>query len=137
MDSHTAKQYSPLTMAFLGDAVYSELVRSMLVLRGNMSIKKLHTASVVYVRAAYQAAAYERILPLLTEEEADILRRGRNAPSGTNIPKSSDREEYSKATALEALFGYLKLTGNEDRINWLFGIITEDDPKEAMIKAVR
>ena len=102
--------YSPLTLAFLGDAVYSELVRSMLVLRGNRSIKKLHTASVVYVRAAYQAAAYERILPLLTEEEADILRRGRNAPSGTNIPKSSDREEYSKVTALEALFGYLKLT---------------------------
>ncbi len=123
MDKHTAKQYSPLTMAFLGDAVYSELVRSMLVLRANMSVKKLHAASVRYVRASYQAAAYDLILPVLSEDEADILRRGRNAPSGSHVPKNSDRDEYSKATAVETLFGYLKLSGEDSRINELFEMI--------------
>ncbi|MBQ8978484.1 MAG: ribonuclease III [Oscillospiraceae bacterium] len=123
---HQAKQYSPAAMAFLGDAVYSELVRRHLLLDANMPIGKLHKQSVALVRAASQARAYELILPLLGEDEADILRRGRNATHTHNTPKSSDIEEYTRATALEALFGYLKLMGNDGRINDLFNTIWEN-----------
>ena len=88
LSEHSARQYSPLTLAFLGDAVYSELVRRRLVMTANMSVKKLHPKSVEYVRAGYQARAYDVIQDILTEAEADILRRGRNAsPSNSSIPK--------------------------------------------------
>ena len=84
-----------------------------------MPIRKLHRQSVEYVRAGYQAQVFDRLLPLLTEEEADILRRGRNAAT-THTPKGATHEEYSKATAVEMLFGFLKLTGSDERIKSLF-----------------
>ncbi|MBR4225163.1 MAG: ribonuclease III [Oscillospiraceae bacterium] len=126
MDPHQAKQYSPASMAFLGDAVYSELVRRRLLMAANMPIGKLHKQSVAYVRAAYQARAYDMLLPVLDDAEADILRRGRNSTHTRNTPKSADIEEYSKATALEALFGYLRLTGDEGRLQELFDTIWDD-----------
>ena len=121
---HRAKQYSPASMAFLGDAVYSEKVREMLVLEANTSARKLHSASVKYVRASFQAQAADAIEKLLTEDEAAVMKRGRNAAVGHgSIPKSSNPIEYHKATSLETLFGFLKLCGDNERIDELFGII--------------
>ncbi len=122
MDKKDALQYSPLTLAFLGDSVYEQLVRERLVLSANMPVGKLHRMAVERVRANYQAKAYEEILPILDETEESILKRGRNA-TGNTVPKSSNPVEYRKATAIECLFGYLHLTENKSRIDELFEII--------------
>ncbi|MGN1102169.1 MAG: ribonuclease III domain-containing protein [Huintestinicola sp.] len=79
MEKREVNQYSPLTLAFLGDAVYSQLVREKLVLTANMPVKKLHPASVERVRAGYQARAAALIEPLLNEDETAVMKRGRNA----------------------------------------------------------
>ncbi len=122
IEKHDVNQYSPLTLAFLGDAVYEQLVRERLVLTANMPVKKLHSAAVEHVRAAYQSKAVDVILPVLSEEETEIFKRGRNA-TGNTVPKSSNPIEYRRATALETLFGYLYLTENHKRIVELFDII--------------
>lgn len=119
-----AKQLSPGVLAFYGDSVYEVCVRRMIALMGDRPSGELHGMSVSYARASFQAEAFEKLSPLLTDEEADILRRGRNA-SGLHAPKSSNSAEYHKATAVEALFGYLSLTGETERIEELFGIITD------------
>ena len=88
-----------------------------------MPVKKLHPASVERVRANYQARAAALIEPLLTEDEAAVMKRGRNAScSAASVPKSSDPAEYHKATSLECLFGYLHLCGRDDRAEELFEI---------------
>jgi len=125
MEKKDANQYSPLTLAFLGDSVYEQLVRERLVLTANMPVKKLHAEAVERVRASYQSNAAERLLPVLTEEETAVFRRGRNA-TGNTVPKSSDPAEYRRATGLEALFGYLRLTENYERIRELFDLIWYD-----------
>ena len=131
MDTMTqteAKRLSPGLLAFYGDSVYEIMVRRYVVSFGDKPSGKLHEESIKYARAGFQAAAYEKILPVLTETEADILRRGRNS-TGLTAPKSSNQTEYHKATAVEALFGYLSLTGEEERLRELFGIIiSPDDP---------
>ena len=92
-----------------------------------MPVKKLHPASVERVRANYQARAAALIEPLLTEDEAAVMKRGRNAScSASSIPKSSDPAEYHRATSLECLFGYLHLLGCSDRIRELFEYIWEN-----------
>lgn len=96
------------------------------MLTANMPVKKLHPASVERVRANYQARAAMLIEPLLDEEEAAVMKRGRNASCSTgSIPKSSDPVEYHKATSLECLFGYLHLLGRNDRIRELFDCLWE------------
>jgi len=117
---------SSLGLAHIGDAVYELLVRSWLCVHGKATSRGLHRAAVAYVKAPAQAAAMERVLPLLTEEELDVQRRARNAKVNT-IPQNASRGEYMRATALEALFGYLYLTGRKDRINELFAAIMEED----------
>lgn len=92
------------------------------MLTANMPVKKLHADTVERVRAAYQSRAAEVILPLLTEEEEAVFKRGRNAV-GNTVPKSSSPVEYRRATAFEALFGYLQLTENFERMVELFDII--------------
>lgn len=119
MDRREAKQYSPLALAYLGDAVYERLVRKMLVKSANMSAGKLHKKGVHLVNAHYQANCAKVLESSLTEEESDILRRGRNAKSLT-VPKNADVIEYKLATGLEALFGYLELIGDKDRIEEIF-----------------
>lgn len=114
--------YSPLTLAFLGDSVYEQLVRERLVLQGNSSVGRLHKNAVKRVCAAFQSKAFEVIERMLDEEESNILRRGRNA-TGNTVPKSSNPVEYRRATALECLFGYLYLKGNISRIQEIFDII--------------
>lgn len=104
------QSYSPLALAFLGDAVYEVIVRTVIVSMGNTQPAKLHQHSAHLVKAASQAALIEAILPELTEEEADVNRRGRNAKSNTHA-KNASVIDYRKATGLEALVGYLYLKG--------------------------
>ena len=118
--------YSPLTLAFLGDTVYDLLVREELLCRGNCGVKKLHSEAVEKVRCAAQSQTALRLEPLLTEEEAAVYRRGRNAHPG-HTPKNADVGDYHRATGLEALFGYLYLKGEMERIRELFRLAGEPD----------
>lgn len=116
---------SSLGLAHLGDSVFEVMVRAWLCLHGKAKAKDLHRATVRYVSAPAQAARLERILPLLSEEEADVFRRGRNtAPH--SVPKAASRQEYQAATGLEALFGWLYLQGRTDRLNQLFEAMMAD-----------
>lgn len=117
-----AKQLSPLNLAFIGDCVYEMLVRETLVADANRPVNDLHRESVKYVSAKAQTEAFEKIKNVLTEEEAAIFKRGRNAKVG-HSPKSATEGEYHCATGVEALFGYLYLTEQLDRIKELFAII--------------
>ena len=122
-----AKQYSPLTLAFLGDSVYEVMVRDALLREANRPARELHTQAVAHVRASYQAAAVGKIADMLTEDESDILRRGRNIHSRHPVPKHQDPADYSAATALEALVGYLYITGQEERLLYLFDLSQKDE----------
>ena len=125
LDDAAIARMSSLALAHVGDAVYEVLVRAYLACGGTQTAKNLHSRTVALVRASAQAEAVQRILPLLTEEEQDIYRHGRNAKPKT-VPKSSSVAEYAHATALEALFGWLYLKQRYDRINELFGVIAQD-----------
>ena len=115
---------SSLALAHVGDAVFEVMVRSWLCLHGKAKAGALHKAAVGYVSAPAQAAMTELILPLLTPEEHDVFRRGRNtAPH--SIPRAASRGEYQAATALEALFGWLYLRGRTGRLNQLFAAMME------------
>ena len=115
---------SSIGLAHLGDAVYELLARTWLCVHGKATGKGLHRATVALVCAPKQAELSEKILPLLTEEEHDVFRRGRNANVHT-IAHSTDRATSRKATALEALFGYLYLKGEKERVNALFAAMME------------
>ena len=115
------KEVSTAALAYLGDSVMELCVRKMLVEKGFSSSKKLNAKALEYVTAKAQAQAAAKILPLLTEEEDAVYHRGRNL-SHANVPKSASYAEYRMATGLEALFGYLHLAGNFERIDMLFSI---------------
>lgn len=117
-----AAAYSPNVLAFYGDSVYETLVRENIVRCHQTNAGRLHELAVKRVRASFQSEAVNIVAPLLTESEADILRRGRNA-GGISVPKSAKASEYRRATALEALFGYLALSGQNDRLRELFDAI--------------
>ncbi len=123
MTESKARMYSPLTLAFLGDAVYSLLVRQMLSFEENKPTGKLHKQSIKYVNAAFQAQMIRELLPLLNENEEAVFKRGRNAHS-SHSPKNQDAADYRYATGLEALYGYLYLCGETARINELFRLST-------------
>lgn len=124
-----AASYSPNVLAFYGDSVYENLVRKRIVLNHQTNAGKLHELAVKQVRASYQSEAVNIIEPMLTEKEADILRRGRNA-GGISVPKSARPSEYRRATALETLFGYLALSGQNDRLEQLFGAICDGSAED-------
>lgn len=113
---------SPLALAFLGDGVYELLAREHLLALGNAPVGRLHARTVELVSANAQAEAYGRIAPSLTPEEEAVFRRGRNANS-TKCPKHTDPAVYRRATGVEALFGWLYLTGQTARANRLFAEI--------------
>jgi ribonuclease-3 family protein len=112
---------SPLNLAFVGDGVYELMVRERLVSLANRPNKELHKLSVAQVRAEAQAAAVDRLMPHLTEQELAVYKRGRNAHT------SRGGGGYHKATGLEALFGYLYLSGDLSRVRELFTLTLEDE----------
>lgn len=116
------RQLSPLNLAFVGDCVFELLVRETLVCDANRPVNDLHRESVKYVSAAAQTEAVEKIKDALTEEETAQFKRGRNAKTG-HSPKSATDAQYHTATGVEALFGYLYLSGKIDRIRELFDLI--------------
>ena len=116
---------SSIGLAHMGDAVYELLVRTWLCAHGKATGKGLHRATVALVCAPKQAELAQRILPLLTEEEQAVFRRGRNAQVHT-IPPHASRAQYAQATALEALLGWLYLRGQRQRINELFAVMMEE-----------
>ena len=118
------KQLSPLNLAFIGDCIYEILVREELVCTANRPVNDLHRESVKFVCAKAQTEAYFKIKDFLTEEEEAQFKRGRNAKTG-HSPKSASDAEYHTATGVEALFGYLYLTEQNERIKELFKIICE------------
>ncbi|MBR2636982.1 MAG: ribonuclease III [Oscillospiraceae bacterium] len=113
------KLLSPLTLAFVGDVVYELLVREKIVQVGSMPTKRLNALKVELVRASAQAIVYDVLEPMLTEEEHDILKRGRNSHTGS-VPKNGSVADYRKATGVEALFGYLYLKKDSERLQLLF-----------------
>lgn len=118
-------QISSLGLAHLGDAVYELMVRSWLCLHGKATNKGLHKAAVTYVSAPAQAQRAEKILPILTGEEQDVFRRGRNSHTAA-VPKGASVGQYHIATAVEALFGWLYLKGETERLNELFTLMMEE-----------
>ena len=113
------KEISTEALAYLGDSVIELKVRELLVERGIGGSGELNRQSLSFVKATAQAAAMRRIIPLLSEEEQAVFKRGRNM-SGGNVPKSATMSEYRTATGMEVLFGYLHLTGQRERIDELF-----------------
>ena len=109
---------SPLTLAFTGDAVFSLFIREMLVCDANRPVGELHRLSVQSVKASAQAAAMRKIMPLLTEKELEVFKRGRNAHT-SHTPKNQSGCDYHYATGFEALIGYLYLKDEGERLNLL------------------
>ena len=112
------RELNPLQMAYIGDTVHDLYVRSMLVGRG-MSVGKMHKQAVRMVSAYAQARMLEAIEPDLTAEEADAARRGRNSQAKHAAPKHADPADYAHATGLEALWGWLYLSGRTQRLDEL------------------
>ncbi len=117
---------SSIGLAHIGDAVFEILARTWLCAHGKATGKGMHQAAIRLVCAESQARGAERILPMLTEEEAAVFRRGRNAQVHT-VPGHASRAQYGEATALEALFGWLYLGGRRERVNQLFCVMMEEE----------
>ena len=109
------KEYSPLTLAYIGDGIYDLVIRSIVVGRGNTRASQLHNTTSKVVKAHTQAMMIEALSHMLTEVEMDVYRRGRNAKSPT-MAKNATMADYRKATGFEALMGYLYLNDELERI---------------------
>ena len=118
LTKNEARQISPVTLAFLGDAVYSLYVRERLTVENGGKAAELQRVASKVVSAQGQSEFLEKLFPLFTEEEADVFRRGKNAKKATKS-KSASNLEYSRSTGFEAVLGYLYLIGEEDRIKEL------------------
>ena len=112
------EQYSPLTLAYIGDAIYEIYIRTMIVTRANAPVHLLHEKSSALVRAGKQSEIVGILEPLFTEKERQVYHRGRNAKAYTKA-KNAGILEYRRATGLEAVMGYLYLKGDLDRIREL------------------
>lgn len=112
---------SSLGLAHVGDAVYELLVRTWLCDCGRLTSRSLHRETVALVRAPAQAEAMARLLPVLSEEERGVYKRARNTRVNS-VPKGAAIAQYHTATGLEALFGWLHLTGRRERMNVLFSL---------------
>lgn len=113
------------SLAYLGDAVIELMVRQMLLSRDTGDVGKMNKIADGLVRATYQSQAMDRLMPILTEEEIAVFKRGRNTHSHT-VPKSAKVSDYRKATGMEALFGFLYLEGRQERLNELFSVAFEN-----------
>lgn len=112
------KTYSPLVLAYIGDAVHELYVRERLVAEANMPVNKLHMAATGYVSANAQFDAFHIIEGELTEEETAVFKRGRNAKS-QSVPKNAELSHYRIATGFEALLGYLHISGQTERLEFI------------------
>ena len=121
-DEKQINQMSPLTWAYVGDAVYELYVRTYLLDTTNLKPNNLHKESIKYVKARAQAEILSNLQEILTEEERDIVRRARNTQNH-HLPKNANVQEYMYATALEGLIGYLYLTKQTKRLDELFNLI--------------
>lgn len=119
-------EMSGSSLAYLGDAVIELMVREMLLSRDMGDVGKMNKIADGLVRATYQSQAMDRLMPILTEEELAVYKRGRNTHSHT-VPKSAKVSDYRKATGMEALFGSLHLEGKRERLAELFAIAFETD----------
>lgn len=117
LNENILNEYSPLLLAYIGDAVFELLVRTQVVSSGQRRIKDIHLNTVKIVKAEHQAFIIRQIFDELSEEEKDIVRRGRNTRS--NPPKNADMQAYRMSTGFEALLGYLYLKGDEERLLYL------------------
>lgn len=109
-------EYPPLVLAYIGDAIYEAYTRERILMQNpDMPAHKLHIENIKYVKAQAQSNSVSAIEPLLTEAEITVFKRGRNAKSKAS-PKNADILDYRRATGLEALFGYLHLSGKKDRL---------------------
>ena len=117
---------SNLGLAHIGDCVYELLARSYIVAHGGVTNQRMHDLTVALVCAAAQARAMETLLPLLTEEELAVYRRGRNTRVNS-MPKNAEPGDYHAATGLECLFGWLYLGAKHERINELFAAVLEKE----------
>lgn len=109
------RTYSPLTLAYIGDAVYDLVFRTAVVQKGNTSANKLHGQTIQYVKAPAQAVMADVLMEEFTPEEFAVYKRGKNAKPYT-MAKNATMAQYKKATGLEALVGYLYLTDQMDRV---------------------
>lgn len=125
MDELEARMLNPLQLAYIGDTIWDLLVRSRLLYR-RRNIRNLHKDAVSCVNAHAQSLAVLRIEDQLTEAEADVYRRGRNAHPHHAAPRNQEVSDYRAATGLEALVGYLYLTGQEERLLHLFKLSQEE-----------
>ena len=125
LSEREVNQLNMLALAHVGDAVYELLVRSMLCREKNAAVVKLHRLTVEKVRAEAQAEAVKKILPLLSEDELAVYKRGRNTKVNS-APHHAEISQYHAATGLEALFGWLYLQGRTERVEALFNAIMEE-----------
>ena len=122
------RTYNPLSLAFIGDSIYETIIRTLVVEKGNKSVNAMAKEKNTLVNATKQSEIGELLKDYYTEEEAEIYRRGKNAKTA-NHSKSAAYSDYHKATGLEAVFGYLYLTGRIDRCVELITIAIKSDKK--------
>lgn len=118
----SVKMLSSLGLAYIGDCIFELMVRERMIAKGNMPVNRLHRMTVSYVCASAQSKAFGIIESSLNTDETAIYKRGRNA-NGNHIPKNANPADYRRATGLEALFGYLHLSGQNERVTELFNCI--------------
>ena len=126
MTPEEARLMNPLQLAYMGDTVWELLIRSRAMNR-RLTVKHMHQAAVSGVNARAQAEALQRIAETLTDDEADVVRRGRNAHPHHAGPRHQDPADYKAATGLEALVGYLYVSGQEERLMELFRLARQED----------
>jgi ribonuclease-3 family protein len=112
------KEYSPLTLAFIGDGIYDLIIRTLIVNKGNKQVQKLHLETSALVQASTQSKMMRCLQEILTEEEHAVYKRGRNAKS-VSPAKNQSVTDYRRATGFEALLGYLYLDDKMDRVMYL------------------
>ena len=119
-------QFSPLALAYIGDGVYELYVRTKVIEEHeNLPAGKLHKVTVQYVKAAAQARSLDALMPILTEDETAVFKRGRNTKLNT-VAKNASLTDYRKATGFEAVIGFLYISGENDRLNELMNIAYEN-----------
>ena len=118
----TLCELNPLQLAYIGDSVYDLLVRGHLLFSGKR-LHAMHLEATAKVKATAQARNLEKLLPYLSQEEADMVRKGRNAHARHQAPKSASQADYCLATGFEAMIGYLYVKGREERLQELFTIM--------------